>query len=83
MPTPGGLLRKGDRLLARTMADVVFVVTERIGIRRDSFSIRIRREDGGVFKWQGSIVQEAAIPDADSWVLSGRNGWELLPDEES
>jgi hypothetical protein len=81
MPTPTGLLRKGDLLIHPKMPGVLFEVAERIGIRRDDYSIRIRRQDGEAFRWGGAIVTEAAIVDAHFYVFNGRGGWELAEEE--
>jgi hypothetical protein len=94
MPTPGGLLKAGDRLVFRPQphpdaspardvsaaAGVVFVVTERSssGI---GYSVWLRREDGARIRWSGGTRdrdREGLLLEAHWQVFTAAGGWTLI-----
>ena len=76
MPTPKGKLRKGD-LLKHPSEDAIFIVTERTS-NDEIYSVRIQREDGKPFVWQGRSVREATLLEAHYHVFMTRGGWALI-----
>ena len=69
MPTPGGMLKKGDEIIAQDGTRCI--VTERLGNDRD-YAVRIRKKDGTLFP---SMKVENILTSAGYWIQ--HHGWRL------
>jgi hypothetical protein len=78
MPTPTGLLRRGDRI-RHTETGTVCVVQERFG-NDATYSVWLQREDGGLFPPSSGTSHDRRsllLLEAAYWI---EHGWKVLSD---
>lgn len=83
MPTPGGLLKAGDRLEHPGMPNVLFQVTERTGNTKADYGVWIKRVDGKPMKgfrreYCRNGDHEYLMIEAHYHVFMTRQGWRLV-----
>jgi hypothetical protein len=79
MPTPGGKLKAGDRVVQAEMPHVLLEVVERTG-NDDNYAVWLKRVDGLTFPLglhTRAHGKQMMLLNAHYHVIGERNGWRL------